>query len=82
MKDFVKEHDVDCEFIERMTLDVVLNGEFKDYCQAAMREAKEHGLDVSHIKYFEGEDAKKVRHLWITGSSPNNINVDCMCPSF
>lgn len=82
MKDFVKEHDVDCEFIERMTLDVVLNEEFKDYCQAAMREAKEHGLDVSHIKYFKGEDAKKVRHLWITGPSPNNINVDCMCPSF
>ncbi|OWZ66298.1 hypothetical protein AYX14_02526 [Cryptococcus neoformans] len=60
VKDFVKEHDVDCEFIERMTLDVVLNEEFKDYCQAAMREAKEHGLDVSHIKYFEGADAKKV----------------------
>lgn len=65
MKDFVKEHDVDCEFTERMTLDVVLNEEFKDYCQTAMREAKEHGLDVSHIKYFEGEDAKKVGHLWI-----------------
>lgn len=63
MKDFVKEHDVDCEFTERMTLDVVLNEEFKNYCQTAMREAKEHGVDVSHIKYFEGEDAKKVRSL-------------------
>lgn len=60
VKDFVKEHDVDCEFTERMTLDVVLNEEFKNYCQTAMREAKEHGVDVSHIKYFEGEDAKKL----------------------
>lgn len=63
VKDFVKEHDVDCEFTERMTLDVVLNEEFKNYCQTAMREAKEHGVDVSHIKYFEGEDAKNVRSL-------------------
>ncbi|TYJ58943.1 hypothetical protein B9479_000377 [Cryptococcus floricola] len=60
VKAFVKEHSVECEFTERMTLDVVLSEEFKTYCSQAMQRAKDYGVDVSHIKYYEGEEAQKI----------------------
>ncbi|WWD19838.1 hypothetical protein CI109_104305 [Kwoniella shandongensis] len=60
VKEFVEEHSVECEFTPRQTLDVILNEDFKQYCAMAYDEAKEYGLDLSHIKYHDQEDAKKV----------------------
>ncbi|KAK8853409.1 hypothetical protein IAR55_004115 [Kwoniella newhampshirensis] len=63
VKEFVKEHSVECEFTPRQTLDVILNDEFREYCATAFEEAKKYGLDLSHIKYHDAEEAKKVTRI-------------------
>lgn len=56
---FVKKHDVPCDFNFASTLDVCLTPEFAEFNARSFREYQEAGGDLSHVKFYEGEDASK-----------------------
>lgn len=56
---FVMKHDVACDFNPATTLDVCLTPEFADFNTRSLQEYREAGGDVSHIKVYEGEDARR-----------------------
>lgn len=55
---FVKKHDVACDFNPATTLDVCLTPEFAEFNARSLREYREAGGDVSHVRVYEGEDAR------------------------
>lgn len=75
--EFVKKHGVDCDFDPTTTFDVCLTKEFADFNAQSFKEYKEAGGDVSHVKFYEGEEAKKKTRVeqtitayeWPAGSS-------------
>lgn len=75
--EFVKEHGVQCDFNPATTFDVCLTQEFADFNAKSFKEYKEAGGDVSHIKFYEGEEARRVTRVekavaayeWPAGSS-------------
>lgn len=74
---FVKEHQVPCDFDSTTTFDVCLTPEFAAYEKESLEAYRAAGGDVSHVKCFEGDDAKartKVEEAvaayeWPAGSS-------------
>ena len=74
---FVKENKVPCDFHPTTTFDVCLTEEFAEYERRSFDAYVQAGGDVSHVTYFEGEEAKKrtrVKHAvaayeWPAGSS-------------
>lgn len=75
--EFVKTHGVQCDFNPTTTFDVCMTQEFADFNAQSFKEYQEAGGDVSHIKFYEGEEAKKVTRIrqaiaayeWPAGSS-------------
>ncbi|KAJ4394471.1 hypothetical protein N0V93_003689 [Gnomoniopsis smithogilvyi] len=57
--EFVKKYDVPCDFNPATTLDVCLTPEFAEFNARSLREYQEAGGDTSHIKVYEGEEARK-----------------------
>lgn len=55
---FVNKHDVPCDFNLATTLDVCLTPEFAEFNARSFKEYQEAGGDLSHVKVYEGEDAK------------------------
>lgn len=56
--EFVKKHEVPCDFNLTSTFDVCMTPEFAKYEAESFEAYKNAGGDVSHIKFFEGEDAQ------------------------
>lgn len=77
VNDFVHKHTVPCDFNLTTTFDVCLTQEFADYEAKSFKAFQEAGGDVSHIIFYEGEEAKektKVKGVisayeWPAGSS-------------
>lgn len=75
--DFVKKHNVDCDFDIQPTFDVCLTQEFADYEAKSFQAFKEAGGDVSHVKFYSGDAAKQKTRVkdaitayeWPAGSS-------------
>ncbi|KAI0170363.1 FAD dependent oxidoreductase [Pestalotiopsis sp. NC0098] len=75
--EFVKEHGVDCDFDSTTTFDVCLTQEFADFNAQSFREYQEAGGDVSHVKFYKGEEAQEKTRIdqavaayeWPAGSS-------------
>ncbi|TEA21504.1 putative oxidoreductase OrdL [Colletotrichum sidae] len=57
--DFVKEHNVPCDFNPTTTFEVCLTREFADHNAESIKEFQRAGGDVSHIKFYSGEEARK-----------------------
>lgn len=55
---FVKEHGVPCDFNPSTTFDVCLTQEFADYEKESIEAYKAAGGDVSHVQFFEAEEAR------------------------
>lgn len=56
---FVKKHNVPCDFNPATTLDVCLTPEFAEFNARSLKEFQDAGGDVSHITFYEGEEAQK-----------------------
>ncbi|KAI1101174.1 FAD dependent oxidoreductase [Jackrogersella minutella] len=77
VRDFVEKHDVQCDFNTTTTFDVCMTPEFADFNARSLKLYQEAGGDVSHIKFYEGEEARKVTRVqkavaayeWPAGSS-------------
>ncbi|KAI0846611.1 FAD dependent oxidoreductase [Daldinia vernicosa] len=77
IKDFVEKHGVRCDFNPTTTFDVCMTREFADFNARSLKEYREAGGDVSHIKFYEGDEARKVTRVqkafaayeWPAGSS-------------
>ncbi|KAJ5786241.1 uncharacterized protein N7503_011453 [Penicillium pulvis] len=59
VRNFVKEHNIDCDFNYMRTFEVALTDEVVDSLSKSLVAFKAAGGDVSHVKYYEGEAAKK-----------------------
>ncbi|KAI1139607.1 FAD dependent oxidoreductase [Hypoxylon sp. FL0543] len=77
IKQFVARHDIQCDFNPTTTFDVCMTPEFADFNARSFKLYQEAGGDVSHIKFYEGEEARKVTRVqkavaayeWPAGSS-------------
>ncbi|KAF5528426.1 putative oxidoreductase OrdL [Colletotrichum aenigma] len=75
--EFVKEHGVQCDFNPTTTFDVCLTQEFVEHNAQSLKEYREAGGDVSHIKFYTGEEAREktgvhgalCAYEWPAGSS-------------
>ncbi|KAK9779682.1 putative FAD dependent oxidoreductase [Seiridium cardinale] len=75
--EFVKKHGMDCDFNPTTTFDVCLTKEFAEFNAQSFKEYKEAGGDVSHVKFYEGHEAKEKTRIaqtvtayeWPAGSS-------------
>ncbi|KUJ06814.1 FAD dependent oxidoreductase [Mollisia scopiformis] len=74
---FVKKYDVPCDFHLTSTFDVCMTPEFAAYEADNFEAFKKAGGDVSHVSFFEGDEAKKrtgiqdafAAYEWPAGSS-------------
>lgn len=74
---FVKEHNIPCDFNSTTTLELCLTPEFAAFERDSWNAYRAAGGDVSHVRYFEGEEARtrtKVQtalaaYEWPAGSS-------------
>ncbi|USW54743.1 Putative FAD dependent oxidoreductase, FAD/NAD(P)-binding domain superfamily [Septoria linicola] len=74
---FVREHNVPCDFNDTTTFDVCLTPEFVAYQKESFQAYKDAGGDVSHVRYYEGEEARAksgveaalAAYEWPAGSS-------------
>ncbi|KAL2432379.1 hypothetical protein ABEF95_007123 [Exophiala dermatitidis] len=57
--EFVRTHNVPCDFHFTKTFDVCMTPEFADYEAASFNAYKKAGGDVSHVKFYEGAEAKE-----------------------
>ncbi|KAJ9627641.1 hypothetical protein H2203_002853 [Taxawa tesnikishii (nom. ined.)] len=75
--DFVRTHNVPCDFELTSTFDVCLTPEFAAYEAQSFDTFKEAGGDVSHVRFYEGEEARQktsvssavAAYEWPAGSS-------------
>ncbi len=56
---FVTKHNVPCDFNLTTTFDVCMTPEFAAYQTSSFNDFKNAGGDVSHIRIFKGEEAKR-----------------------
>ncbi|KAJ5783112.1 FAD dependent oxidoreductase [Penicillium paradoxum] len=74
---FVKKHNVQCDFNLTTTFDVCMTHEFAAYEAESLEAFKKAGGDTSHIKYYEGDQAQQKTRVpgavaayeWPAGSS-------------
>lgn len=74
---FIKKYQVQCDFNSTTTFDVCLTPEFAKYEQESLEAYRAAGGDVSHVKFFDGDEARertKVKdavaaYEWPAGSS-------------
>ncbi|KAH8651571.1 FAD dependent oxidoreductase [Tricladium varicosporioides] len=77
VEEFVKKHNVPCDFNLTTTFDVCMTPEFVKYEAESFEGFKEAGGDVSHVKFYEKEEAQKKTRVkgalaayeWPAGSS-------------
>ncbi|KAI1807799.1 FAD dependent oxidoreductase [Daldinia bambusicola] len=77
VKEFVDKNGVQCDFNPTTTFDVCMTREFADFNARSFKEYQEAGGDVSHIKFYDGEEARRVTRVqkavaayeWPAGSS-------------
>lgn len=77
MHEFVEKHGVQCDFNRTTTFDVCLTQEFADFNAESFKQYEAAGGDVSHIKFYDGEEARRVTRVgkaisayeWPAGSS-------------
>jgi hypothetical protein len=75
--DFVKKHNVPCDFELSTTFDVCLTPEFAQYEAESLEAYRQAGGDVSHVSFYGGEEAAKrtkvasavAAYEWPAGSS-------------
>lgn len=75
--DFVKKHNVPCDFELSTTFDVCLTPEFAQYEAESLEAYRQAGGDVSHVSFYGSEEAKKrtkvasavAAYEWPAGSS-------------
>ncbi|KAJ6024137.1 hypothetical protein N7540_004934 [Penicillium herquei] len=75
--EFVKKHDVQCDFNLTSTFDVCMTEEFAKYEAESLKAYELAGGDISHIKFYEGDEAKDktgipdavAAYEWPAGSS-------------
>lgn len=75
--EFVRRHNVPCDFNLTTTFDVCLTPEFAAYEAQSFEAYKAAGGDVSHVRFYEGDEAKRVTRVpdavaayeWPAGSS-------------
>ncbi|KEF62115.1 uncharacterized protein A1O9_00087 [Exophiala aquamarina CBS 119918] len=75
--EFVKKHQVQCDFNPTTTFDVCLTPEFATYEADSFEAFKKAGGNVSHVKFYQGEEAQKrtrvpsavAAYEWPAGSS-------------
>jgi glycine/D-amino acid oxidase-like deaminating enzyme len=56
---FVKKHNVQCDFDLTTTFDVCMTSQFAKYEAESLEAYKQAGGDASHIKFYEGKDAQE-----------------------
>ncbi|KAJ5953264.1 hypothetical protein N7454_000160 [Penicillium verhagenii] len=56
--EFVNKHDVQCDFNLTSTFDVCMTSEFAKYESESLGAYERAGGETSHIKYYEGEEAR------------------------
>lgn len=74
---FVKTHNIACDFNPTTTFDVCLTEDFARYEAESFRAYVDAGGDASHVQFYEGEDAKTrtrvpdavAAYEWPAGSS-------------
>jgi glycine/D-amino acid oxidase-like deaminating enzyme len=74
---FVKKHNVQCDFNLTTTFDVCMTPEFADYEAKSLEAFRQAGGDTSHIKFYDGEEAQQKTRIpgavaayeWPAGSS-------------
>lgn len=59
ISEFVERHNVQCDFHHTTTFDVCMTKEFAKYAAESLEAFKSAGGDVSHVKYFEGDIARR-----------------------
>ncbi|KAI0142508.1 FAD dependent oxidoreductase [Hypoxylon sp. NC0597] len=77
IKQFVETHNIQCDFNPTTTFDVCLTPEFADFNARSFKLYQEAGGDVSHIKFYEGDEARRATRVqkavaayeWPAGSS-------------
>ncbi|KAI2466103.1 FAD dependent oxidoreductase [Annulohypoxylon bovei var. microspora] len=77
VRDFTEKHDVRCDFNPTTTFDVCMTPEFADFNARSLELYRQAGGDVSHIKFYSGEEARRVTRVqkavaayeWPAGSS-------------
>lgn len=57
--EFIRKHDVQCDFNLTTTFDACLTAEFAAYEAETFKSFKAAGGDVSHVKFSEGGEARK-----------------------
>jgi glycine/D-amino acid oxidase-like deaminating enzyme len=75
--EFVKKHNVQCDFNLTTTFDVCMTEEFAKYEADSLAAYRVAGGDISHIKLYEGKDAQEKTRIpgavaayeWPAGSS-------------
>ncbi|KAJ5690739.1 hypothetical protein N7462_005131 [Penicillium macrosclerotiorum] len=72
---FVKTHNVPCDFNLTTTFDICMTPEFAKYEAESLEQYKQAGGDISHIKVYEGDEARAripdavAAYEWPAGSS-------------
>ncbi|KAI0884596.1 FAD dependent oxidoreductase [Annulohypoxylon maeteangense] len=77
VKEFTEKHNVQCDFNPTTTFDVCMTSEFADFNARSFKQYQDAGGDVSHIKFYSGEEARRVTRVsqavaayeWPAGSS-------------
>lgn len=77
VNEFVRTHSIDCDFNLTTTFDVCMTPEFAAYEAEAFKAVKEAGGDLSHVKVFDGDEARAktgitdavAAYEWPAGSS-------------
>ncbi|TVY56612.1 putative oxidoreductase OrdL [Lachnellula cervina] len=75
--EFVRKHDIQCDFNLTTTFDVCMTPEFAAYEAENFEAFRKAGGDVSHVKYYDTEEAQKrtgvnnavAAYEWPAGSS-------------
>jgi len=75
--EFVRTHDVLCDFELSTTFDVCLTPEFAEYGAESFEAYRETGGDVSHVSIYDGKEARSgtkvgsavAAYEWPAGSS-------------
>ncbi|KAJ5560873.1 hypothetical protein N7535_009070 [Penicillium sp. DV-2018c] len=75
--EFVRRYNVECDFNLTTTFDVCMTPEFAAYEAETLEAFKKAGGDASHVKFYEGEEARQATRVpeavaayeWPAGSS-------------
>ncbi|CAG9990783.1 unnamed protein product [Clonostachys byssicola] len=58
VKDFVETHNINCDFNYTTTIEVCMTEEYASHLAKVLSQYRKAGGDVSHIKFYQGDEAK------------------------